>query len=88
MVLRTRRKPCCDGETGWVQRNTKKKGKRQNNQKLSNWSFGKVYSLLKYKLEAKGVTIEKVTKPYDADMSCLRKPQKVKESKLSLSMRL
>ena len=28
------------------------------------WSFGKVYSLLKYKLEAKGITIEKVDESY------------------------
>ena len=52
------------GNPDGVQRNTKKKGKRQNNQKLSNWSFGKVYSLLKYKLEAKGITIEKVDESY------------------------
>ena len=52
------------GNPNGVQRNTKKKRKRQHNQKLSNWSFGKVYSLLEYKLEAKGITIEKVDESY------------------------
>ena len=51
------------GNPEGVQRNTKKKGKKKN-QKLSNWSFGKVYYLLKYKLKAKGITIEKVDESY------------------------
>ena len=42
----------------------KRKEKEEVNQKLSNWSFGKLYSLFKYKLEAKGITIEKVDESY------------------------
>ena len=34
------------GNVEGVQRNTKKKRKKKINQKLSNWSFGKLYSLL------------------------------------------
>ncbi|MCG3084543.1 transposase, partial [Anoxybacillus sp. LAT27] len=34
------------------------------NQKLSNWCFGKLYDYLKYKLEAKGITFEKVDESY------------------------
>ena len=42
----------------------KKKRKKKTNQKISNWSFGKVYSLLEYKLKAKGIAIEKVDERY------------------------
>ena len=52
------------GNPEGVQRNTKKKRRKDVNQKLSNWSFGKLYSLLKYKLKAKGITIEKVDESY------------------------
>ena len=52
------------GNVEGIQRNTKKKRRKNVNQKLSNWSFGKVHSLLKYKLEAKGMTIEKVDESY------------------------
>ena len=52
------------GNVEGVQRNTKKKRKKKTNQKLSNWSFGKLYSLLEYKLKAKGITIEKVDESY------------------------
>ena len=52
------------GNVEGVQRNTKKKRRKEANQKLSNWSFGKLYSLLKYKLKAKGITIEKVDESY------------------------
>ena len=43
-----------------------KKEKKEGEQirKLSNWSFGKLYSLLEYKLKAKGITIEKVDESY------------------------
>ena len=40
------------GNPEGVQRNTKKKRRKDVNQKLSNWSFGKLYSLLQYKLKA------------------------------------
>jgi putative transposase len=52
------------GDVEGVQRNNKKKRKKKTNQKLSNWSFGKLYSLLEYKLAAKGITIEKVDESY------------------------
>lgn len=52
------------GNPEGVQRNTKKKRKKKTNQKLSNWSFGKLYDLLEYKLKAKGMTIEKVDESY------------------------
>ena len=52
------------GNPEGVQRNTKKKRRKDVNQKLSNWSFGKLYSLLEYKLKAKGITIEKVDESY------------------------
>ncbi len=52
------------GDVEGVQRNTKKKRKKKTNQKLSNWSFGKLYALLEYKLKAKGITIEKVDESY------------------------
>ncbi|EPR29241.1 MULTISPECIES: RNA-guided endonuclease TnpB family protein [Geobacillus] len=52
------------GDVEGVQRNTKKKRNKNTNQKLSNWSFGKLYDYLKYKLEAKGITIEKVDESY------------------------
>ena len=48
------------GDVEGVQRNTKKKRKKETNQKISNSSFGKVYSLLEYKLKAKGITVKKV----------------------------
>ncbi|RBW68349.1 RNA-guided endonuclease InsQ/TnpB family protein [Bacillus taeanensis] len=48
------------GDVEGVQRNTKKKRSKNTNQKLSNWSFGKLYTFLVYKLKARGITIEKV----------------------------
>lgn len=61
------------GNVEGVQRNTskrkktnskKKKRNKKTNQKLSNWSFGKLYDLLEYKLKAKGITIKKVDESY------------------------
>ncbi|USK68610.1 RNA-guided endonuclease InsQ/TnpB family protein [Peribacillus asahii] len=52
------------GDVEGVQRNTRKKRKKKTNQKVSNWSFGKLYSLLEYKLKAKGIAIEKVNERY------------------------
>ncbi|WP_212952014.1 zinc ribbon domain-containing protein, partial [Siminovitchia terrae] len=47
-----------------VQRNTSRRKKkkirrRTTNQKLSNWSFGKVYAFLSYKLEAEAIKLSK-----------------------------
>ena len=42
----------------------RKRKEEKSNQKLSNWSFGKLYSLLEYKLKAKGIEIEKVDESY------------------------
>ena len=52
------------GDVDGVQRNTsrrkkKKVRRRTTNQKLSNWSFGKVYDYLAYKLKAEGIKIKK-----------------------------
>ncbi|MBS4207319.1 RNA-guided endonuclease TnpB family protein [Bacillus sp. FJAT-50079] len=52
------------GDVDGVQRHTsprkkKKVRRRKTNQKLSNWSFGKVYTYLTYKLEANGIKIDK-----------------------------
>ena len=45
------------GNPDGVQRHTKKKGKRQNNQKFIQLVIWKsVFSIRKYKLEAKGIT--------------------------------
>lgn len=52
------------GNPEGVQRKTKKKKRKETNQKLSNWSFGKIHDLLTYKLKAKGITIEKVDESY------------------------
>lgn len=52
------------GDVEGVQRNKKKKRSKLVNQKLSNWCFGKLYDYLKYKLEAKGITFEKVDESY------------------------
>ena len=52
------------GDVEGVQRNKKKKRSKLVNQKLSNWCFGKFYDYLKYKLEAKGITFEKVDESY------------------------
>ena len=52
------------GDVDGVQRHTSRRKKkkvrnRTTNQKLSNWSFGKVYDYLTYKLNAEGITINK-----------------------------
>nr|WP_184528684.1 IS200/IS605 family accessory protein TnpB-related protein [Bacillus benzoevorans] len=48
------------GNVVGVQRNTIKKTRRKSaNQKLSNWSFGKLHFILKNKLEEKGMTFRK-----------------------------
>jgi putative transposase len=63
------------GDVEGVQRNTskrKKKGKEKNkkirrrdvNQRISNWSFGKIYEYLKYKLNAEGIEMDKHDESY------------------------
>lgn len=52
------------GKVDGVQRNTKKERRKKTNQKLSNWSFGKLYQLLAYKLKAEGIEFEKVDEHY------------------------
>ncbi|TXK87603.1 RNA-guided endonuclease TnpB family protein, partial [Geobacillus sp. AYS3] len=52
------------GDVEGVQRNTKKKRNKKTNQKLSNWSFGKLYDYLEYKLNAEGIQLEKKDESY------------------------
>ncbi|CAM3893338.1 transposase [Geobacillus stearothermophilus] len=52
------------GDIEGIQRNTKKKRNKKTNQKLSNWSFGKLFDYLKYKLNAEGIQIEKKDESY------------------------
>jgi putative transposase len=47
-----------------VQRNTKKKRKKIVNQKLSNWSFGKIQKQLRYKLEEHGTRVMTIDESY------------------------
>lgn len=52
------------GKVEGVQRHTKKKRTKNCNQKISNWSFGKLQQYLKYKLEANGIKLEKQEESY------------------------
>lgn len=52
------------GEVEGVQRHTKKKLKKTQTQKLSNWTFGKIQEYLKYKLEAQGIQVIKQEESY------------------------
>ena len=52
------------GKVEGVQRNTRKKKSKQINQKLSNWSFGKIEQYLKYKLAVYGIEIVKQDEHY------------------------
>lgn len=54
------------GDPEGVQRHTKKKRRKTTNQKLSNWSFGKVKEYLKYKAEAKGIRVVFVNEAYSS----------------------
>jgi putative transposase len=47
------------GDVEGVQRNKKKKYSKLVNQKLSNWSFGKLYDYLKYKWKPKAFRSKK-----------------------------
>lgn len=71
------------GDVDGVQRNTSphKKNKvrrRTTNQKLSNWSFGKVYAYLTYKLKVEGIKIGKYDESYTTQQCpCCTKKRKV-----------
>jgi putative transposase len=71
------------GDVEGVQRNTSKRKKKKvrqktTNQKLSNWSFGKLYDYLKYKLNAEGINIQKVDESYTSQQCpCCRKKKKI-----------
>ena len=54
------------GDVEGVQRNTRKKKRihRKQAQKLSNWSFGKMKQVLKYKLERQGIKLHLVDESY------------------------
>lgn len=52
------------GQVEGVQRNTKKKRKKSVNQKLSNWSFGRIQKQLAYKLEENGTSVRTVNESY------------------------
>lgn len=52
------------GDVEGVQRNTKKKRKKSINQQLSQWQFGKLQKYLEYKLQAKGISVTKITEEY------------------------
>lgn len=52
------------GKVDGVQRNTKKKRYKTTNQKLSNWSFGKLQKYMEYKLNSQGITLEKIDESY------------------------
>jgi putative transposase len=48
------------------QRNTRKKRRKTVNEKLSQWQFGQLLKYLGYKLQAKGITLEKVNEAYSS----------------------
>jgi putative transposase len=54
------------GDVEGVQRNTKRKKCKTMNEKLSQWQFGQLLKYLKYKLKAKGITLEKVNEAYSS----------------------
>jgi len=71
------------GDIDGVQRNTsrrkkKKVRRRTTNQKLSNWSFGKVYTYLTYKLKAESIKIDKHDESFTTQQCpCCLKRRKV-----------
>lgn len=52
------------GKVEGVQRNTKKKKTKKTNQKLSNWSFGKIEKYLEYKLLEYDISLKKIDESY------------------------
>jgi len=71
------------GDVDGVQRNTsrrkkKKVRRRTTNQKLSNWSFGKVYAYLTYKLEVESIKIDKHDESFTTQQCpCCTKRRKI-----------
>ncbi|MED1457194.1 zinc ribbon domain-containing protein, partial [Bacillus smithii] len=63
------------GNPEGVQRHTKKKRRKNVNQKLSNWSFGKVKQYLEYKCQSKGIKVTFVNEAYSSQTCpvCQRK---------------
>lgn len=63
------------GKVEGVQKNTKKKKRKSTNQKLSNWSFGKLKNYLKYKLEAQGISLSEIDESFSSQTCpvCSRK---------------
>jgi putative transposase len=66
------------GNPEGVQRNTRKKKKasKKQAQKLSNWSFGKILSYLKYKLKQEGIKLQKVDEAYTSQTCPVCKKRK------------
>jgi putative transposase len=54
------------GDVKGVQRHTRKKRGKTVNQKLAQWQFGQLLKYLEYKLQAKGITLEKVNEAYSS----------------------
>ena len=52
------------GDVESVERNTRKKKHKHTRQKLSRWNFGKHLEYLKYKLEAIGIELVKISEVY------------------------
>ncbi|RKN86093.1 RNA-guided endonuclease InsQ/TnpB family protein [Paenibacillus ginsengarvi] len=52
------------GQVEGVQRHTKKKNHQSVNQKLSNWSFGKIQKQLAYKMEPYGTPVKTIDESY------------------------
>jgi putative transposase len=52
------------GNPDGVQKNTKKKHSKKINQKLSNWSFGRLYKKIEYKGKLQGIKVEKINESY------------------------
>ncbi|HHT7008877.1 TPA: RNA-guided endonuclease InsQ/TnpB family protein [Bacillus cereus] len=66
------------GNPEGVQRHTKKKKRKKINQKLSNWSFGKLKQYLQYKVEQQGMNCVFVEESYTSQTCpCCQKRKKV-----------
>ncbi|MFD0768976.1 RNA-guided endonuclease InsQ/TnpB family protein [Bacillus sp. CGMCC 1.60114] len=63
------------GNPEGVQRHTKRKKRKTTNQKLSNWSFGKLKQYIQYKAQAKGIQVSFVSEAYSSQTCpvCKRK---------------
>lgn len=71
------------GDPEGVQRNTRKKNKasKKQAQKLSNWSFGKILSYLKYKLKREGIKLQKTDEAYTSQTCPVCKKRKKTSSR-------